>query len=423
MDGGLVRGRPGGIGVRESMTCLAIIPARGGSKGLPRKNIRLLGGHPLLSYTIAHARATPEIDRIVVSTDDPMIARIAHECGAESVVRPPEISGDTATSESALVHTLDHLRDAEGYEPDLVVFLQATSPLRRPDDISTAIRTLRDEQADSLFSACPLHGFVWRRERGNSQWQSFSYDHVHRPRRQDAPEDVIENGSIYVFRPWVLRELGNRLGGKIAVHYMDAAESVQVDEPADLELVEHLLSRRRAPASVNELSRVRLLVLDFDGVMTDNRVVVTETGEEAVACHRGDGWGIARLREAGVPIAVLSTETNSVVAARCRKLRIECVHALEDKRAAIEALAARCGVPASDVAFVGNDVNDLPCLRWVGLPIAVADAEPEVRAASRLVTTRAGGHGAVREVADWILAARTSRHAAPAAEPTQGGRR
>jgi N-acylneuraminate cytidylyltransferase len=393
------------------MNCLAIIPARGGSKGVPRKNIRLLAGHPLLSYSIAHARATPEINRIVVSTDDPMIARVAHECGAESIVRPAEISGDTATSESALLHTLDHLRDTEGYEPDLVVFLQATSPLRRADDISMAIRTLLDDEADSLFSACPMHGFVWRRDRAGSDWRSETYDYRNRRRRQDAPEDVVENGSIYVFRPRVLRELGNRLGGKIAVHFMDAAESVQVDTPSDLELVEHLLSRRRAPASAAELGRVRLLALDFDGVLTDNRVTVSQSGDEAVACHRGDGWGIARLREAGVPVVVISTETNPVVAARCRKLGIDCTDACDDKVAALTSIAATLGVGANEVAYVGNDVNDLACLRWVGLPIAVADAEPEVRAAARLVTTRPGGYGAVREVADWILTTRTRRDA------------
>lgn len=405
------------------MKCVAIIPARGGSKGVPRKNIRLLAGHPLLSYSVAHARTTPEITRIIVSTDDPMIARVAHECGAESIVRPPEISGDTATSESALVHALDHLKNTEGYEPDLVVFLQATSPLRRPDDVSMAIRTLIADEADSLFSACPMHGFVWRRERGSSEWRSETYDFRNRQRRQDAPEDVVENGSIYVFRPWVLRDFGNRLGGKISVHFMDAAESVQVDSPADLELVEHLLSRRRAPANASELGRVRLLALDFDGVLTDNRVQVSESGQEAVACHRGDGWGIARLRDAGVTVIVISTETNPVVAARCRKLGIECTDSCNDKAAALESIAAQRGVSANEVAYVGNDVNDLACLRWVGLPIAVADAEPEVRAAARLVTTRPGGHGAVREVADWILTTRARRgatsHDAPAS--TRGG--
>jgi N-acylneuraminate cytidylyltransferase len=152
-------------------------------------------------------------------------------------------------------------------------------------------------------------------------------------------------------------------------------------------------------------------------------VLVGQSGEEAVACHRGDGWGIARLREAGVPVVVISTETNPVVAARCRKLGIDCTDACDDKVAALTSIAAKLGVGPNEVAYVGNDVNDLACLRWVGLPIAVADAEPEVRAAARLVTTRPGGSGAVREVVDWILTTRAPRdamsHDAPAS--TRGG--
>lgn len=407
------------------MKVLAIIPARGGSRGIPRKNVRPLAGRPLIAHSIEQARATPEITRVVVSTDDAAIARVAEEYGAEVIVRPAELAGDTATSESALAHVLDTLRDGEGWEPDLVVFLQATSPIRRPDDISRAIRTLLNDGADSLFSATPVHGFVWRRERGEREPRAFSYDHGNRQRRQDAPEDFVENGSIYVFRPWVLRRLGNRLGGAIAMHLMGAAESFQVDEPGDLELMERLLATSRFVPRAPELARVRLLALDFDGVLTDNRVIVRETGEESVACHRGDGWGIARLREAGVDIIVISTETNGVVRARCAKLKLPCIDACDDKLAALRRAAAERGVDASRVAYVGNDVNDLPCLRWAGVPIVVADAEPEVRGAAALATSRPGGRGAVREVAEWILAARRAAVTEPATggSPVSGGGR
>jgi len=401
--------------------CLAIIPARGGSRGIPGKNIRPVGGKPLLAYTIADALRAPSITRVVVSTDDAAIARVAREYGAEVVHRPTDISGDTATSESALLHTLDHLRDSEGYEPELVVFLQATSPLRARDEVQHAIDELVSAGADSLFSACPVHGFVWRLERQpGSKPQSFSYDHRNRPRRQDAPEDFIENGSIYVFRPCVLRESGNRLGGRIAVHRMDVLDSFQVDEPGDLELIEQLLAVRSATRPTprelaSQLAAIRLLALDFDGVLTDNRVYVSEDGREAVACNRGDGWGIARLREQGVEVVIISTETNPVVQARARKLRVECVHGCDDKRSVLVKLAEERGLEAAEVAFVGNDANDLECLRWVGLPIAVADAELVARDVARLVTRRPGGGGAVREVADWILAAR------PVHEPAAPG--
>ncbi len=382
---------------------LAIIPARGGSKGIPRKNLRLLGGKPLLAYSVEHARQAPAVSRVVVSTDDDEIAEVARAYGAEVVRRPAAISGDEAPSESALLHVLDALRAEEGYAPDLVVFLQATSPLRRPEDVQQAVETLLDDEADALFSACPVHGFVWRRHRG--ALASFSYDYRHRQRRQDAPEDLVENGSIYVFKPWVLYEHANRLGGKIACYRMHPLDSFQVDEPGDLEMMERLLAVRRPPPAVPGLADVRLLVLDFDGVLTDNRVLVDQEGREAVWCHRGDGWGLARLKETGLEIQVLSTEQNPVVAARCRKLGLPCIQGCDDKLAALQRLAEARGLAAAQVAYVGNDVNDLACLRWVGLPIAVADAVAQVRAAAHLETTQAGGRGAVREVAEMLLAA------------------
>ena len=379
---------------------LAIIPARGGSKGIPRKNVRLLAGKPLLAYSIEHARQASSVTRVVVSTDDDEIAETARRYGAEVVCRPPEISGDEAASESALVHVLDVLRDEEAYEPDLVVFLQATSPLRRPDDVEQAIETLRRHRADSLFSACLVHGFVWRKE--GEAFRSLTYDYRHRRRRQDAPEDLIENGSIYLFKPEILRTTDNRLGGKITVYQMDPLDSWQIDEPGDFALMERLLAAR-PPAPPAGLDTITLLVLDFDGVLTDNRVLVNQDGIEAVFCHRGDGWGLARLREAGVEVFVLSTEKNPVVAARCRKLDLPYLHGCDDKVAAMHQLLGERGVAPEAAAFVGNDANDLGALGVVGWPVAVADAVPAVRAAARWVTRRPGGYGAVREVCDWIL--------------------
>ncbi len=161
----------------------------------------------------------------------------------------------------------------------------------------------------------------------------------------------------------------------------------------------------------NDLSMlhpVKLLVLDFDGVMTDNRVLVDENGVEAVWCHRGDGWGLARLRDIGFPALVLSTERNRVVAARCRKLNLECIHGSDDKAARLRQLAEERGLTAAEIAYLGNDVNDRGCLEWAGVPMVVADAVPEVMGLARLVTAARGGHGAVREVADWILSVKTA---------------
>jgi YrbI family 3-deoxy-D-manno-octulosonate 8-phosphate phosphatase len=379
---------------------LAIIPARGGSRGVPGKNVRPLGGRPLLAHTIAQARSAEIVDRVVVSTDDEAIGSVALESGAEVVWRPRELSGDTASSESALLHVMDHLQEREAYAPELVVFLQATSPFRRPGDIDGAVALLRREGADSLFSATPIQGFVWRRE--TDGLRSVSYDFRRRPRRQDASEEFVENGSIYVFKPWVLKETGNRLGGKIAIYPMDPVDSLQIDEPQDWDLAERLLALPSSSRSAPDWSCVALLALDFDGVLTDNGVEVTQEGTEAVRCDRRDGWGIARLQDAGIPVVVISTERNGVVEARCRKLGVESFSNCSDKLAALRAVVEERGLRPEQIAYVGNDENDATCLEWVGLPLAVADAGPAAIARARYVTRQPGGRGAVREVCDLI---------------------
>ena len=152
---------------------------------------------------------------------------------------------------------------------------------------------------------------------------------------------------------------------------------------------------------LEELIRAtRLVAFDFDGVFTDNAVYVFEDGSEAVRCSRGDGIGLRKLEGAGVEAVIISTETNPVVSARSRKLGIRCVQGSEDKRASLEAIAREMGITLAQVAFVGNDVNDLPCLASVGLPIVVKDAHPDVVGHARYQTTARGGYGAVREVCD-----------------------
>ena len=380
------------------------------------KNIQPVAGKPLVVHSIEHALAARSVDRVVVSTDDSSIAEVAKSAGAEVIARPAEIAGDAAPSEAALLHALDALR-AQDYEPDIVVFLQPTSPLRGAGDVEGAVRTLIREKADSLISVMPLHAFVWRRN--GTEMKSVTYDYRQRPRRQDIPEHFIENGSIYVFRPWVLRELGNRLGGKIAVHPMSLTQTLQIDEQRDLELANALASLAPASRARGRFKDLKLLAVDFDGVMTDNRVLVSEDGREAVRCHRGDGWGIARLREVGIEVMILSTEENPVVRARADKLRIEVTHGCKDKLAALKGLASERDLRPDQIAYIGNDVNDLDCLCWVGHPIVVADATTGVRKAAALVTTRNGGKGAVQEVADWILEdlSANSSAASPKAAP------
>lgn len=381
---------------------VAIIPARGGSKRLPRKNVMPIGGLPLVAHSVRHAVEAECVDEVYVSTDDPEIAAVARRYGGEVIERPAELADDTATSESALVHALAWRAERGLPEPELVVFLQGTSPVRRRDDIDRAVAHLRATGADSLLSACENSRFIWA-ERADGEPYPLNYDYKRRKREQDLERQWRENGSIYLFKPWVLREENNRLGGKKAVFEMDYWSSFQIDTPEHAELCDWILRRPEFAPAPEFPHPLDLVVFDFDGVMTDDLVHVTEDGTEQVSCSRSDGMGVGLLRAAGVRMLVLSKEVNPVVAARCAKLRLPCLQGIDDKAPALAAYLAEHGLAAERTVYVGNDVNDLPCMRMVGLPVVPADAHPTAAAAARLTLTRPGGRGAVRELADAIL--------------------
>lgn len=383
------------------MHVLAIIPARGGSRRLPGKNLLDVARRPLLIHSIEHAKRAKRVTRTIVSTDDPAIQAVSLSAGAEVILRPPELSTDTASSESALLHVLDSLKEREQYQPELVAFLQCTSPIREQDDIDHAIHRLIQTGADSLFSATESKWLLWR---SSGDWaESFNYDYRHRRREQDMTTEWRENGSIYVFRPWVLRECGNRLGGKITSYEMGYWSSFQIDSAEDLEFCDWILRRQQRRDRLRAFPEtIQAVVFDFDGVFTDNRVMVSEDGLEAVLCNRSDGLGLDYLRETGIPLMVLSTERNPVVAARCCKLQLECCQGLANKLAALTQFAAERRIDLSSVVYVGNDLNDSECLAAVGCGIVVADAHPSVRENAAIVLTHRGGEGAVREVCDLI---------------------
>lgn len=221
------------------MRVLAIIPARGGSKGLPGKNLRELAGKPLIVWSIEHALGTAAITDTLVSTDCPEIAEVARTAGAEvPFLRPAELATDTAPTEPAMLHALRTLEEARPTY-DMIALLQPTSPLRRPDMTARAIAQLRAEKADSLLSVTESHAFFWRNEPARA-----CYDYLNRPRRQDiAPEDRVyrETGSLYLTRRNLLVQERNRLGGMITLFETSEEEGFEVDSLADFRLLETLM--------------------------------------------------------------------------------------------------------------------------------------------------------------------------------------
>ena len=225
------------------MHVVAIIPARGGSKGIPKKNLVDFCGQPLLAWTIACCRRCRAIKGVFVSTDDSEIAAAAKRYGAEVVARPPELSTDTADSESALIHALDFIESNKGERVDAVVFLQATSPLREPAELEGALAKFKAEKLDSLFSAAELEDMlIWREEAG--RFQSWNYDFQNRKRRQEAGSEgrqFVETGSFYISTPRLLREKHNRLGGVIGIWPVPFWKSFEIDSGEGLRLCEQLM--------------------------------------------------------------------------------------------------------------------------------------------------------------------------------------
>ena len=418
--------RPAEHGVLSGAT--AVIPARGGSKGIPGKNLRPLLGRPLLVWTIEAALAARRVSRVAVSSDDAEILAVAAAAGAETVQRPADLSGDTATSESALLHTLDVLRERAGADPQTLAFLQCTSPLTAAEDVDGTLAALDREAADSAVAVVPFHHFLWRRTKpdepgadGGRGAAGINHDPSVRLRRQDKEAQFLEAGAVYAFRTAGFREAGHRFFGKTALYEMPAARCWEIDDPTDLLVAEALLKARdrftgeegvtAGPAAIDPRrallpSPVSAVIFDFDGTLTDNRVWVDQDGRESAACDRGDGWGITALRKAGVPVLVCSTEVVPIVAARCRKLNVPCVHGLEGKESALRDWFRDEGVDPAGAVFLGNDVNDLGCFDLVGCPVAVADAHPVAARAARFLTRAPGGRGAARELCDLILDAR-----------------
>ena len=383
---------------------LCVIPARGGSRGIPRKNLAPVGGRPLVGHAIEQALGAETVTRVVVSTDDPEIAATARRWGAGVVDRPAELAGDLASSEAALLHTLETLERDQAYRPELLVFLQCTAPLTTAADIDGTVRALLDAGADSAFAAAPSHAFLWK-QGARGEAAAVNHDPGERLRRQDREPEYVEAGSVYVMRAAGFRAARHRFFGACVLHPVARERLLEVDDPVDLLHAQIALQERARSQRLALLpARPAALVLDFDGVLTDNTVVTDQDGRESVRCSRGDGMGIERLATRGVPVLVLSKERNPVVTARCAKLGVPCVQGLEDKASALAAWLAERALDPAHVVYLGNDANDAACLQAVGCGVVVADAHHSVLPLARFVLDAPGGRGAVRELTDLIEA-------------------
>ncbi len=400
----------------SDLKVLAVVPARGGSRSIPRKNIKPFAGHPLMAYSISAGLQSDRVTRVIASTDDDEIAEVARSYGAEvPFMRPAELAQDHTTDLPVFQHALDWLRREEKYVPEIVVQLRPTSPIRPLDCVDRAVEILLENvEADSVrgvVSSCQNPYKMWVIEDSGSMTPLLGDgppEAYNRP-RQELPPTYWQTGQIDAIRTGTITDQGSMSGRVILPLVLESRYAIDIDTPEDWRRGELLVEQAQfdmvrpgqAPRPLPDV--VELLVLDFDGVLTDDRVWVNERGEEAVAAHRGDGYGLAQLRKAGLEIIVISREQNEVVAARCKKLGIPAMQGIRDKASALREVLERGNIESSRAVYVGNDVNDLPCFPLVGCAVGVADAHPRVLAAADMRLSRRGGHGAVRELCDMLV--------------------
>lgn len=401
---------------------LALIPARGGSKGIPRKNIRNFAGYPLIAWSIAAAKQSALVTRVIVSTDDEEIAAVAREYGAETpFLRPVELAQDKTTDLPVFEHALQWLQENEGYRPEIMVQLRPTSPIRPANMLDHAIRILLNHSdADCVRGVVPAGQNPFKMWRFDAEDQPMkpllAVDGIAEP--YNAPRQILpvvywQTGHIDAIRVSTILQKKSLTGDVVYPLVIDPRYTVDIDNLSDWAKYEVLANSELemvTPGTPSVVKRpmpekIDLIICDFDGVLTDNRVWVDQDGRESVAAFRSDSLRVKELRSIGIEVMILSSEPNPVVRARAKKMGVESIHGIgiNDKGRVMRDVLAQKKVQAANVIYIGNDINDLPCFEVAGWSVAVADAFPEVLRAADHVLMRTGGHGALRELCDLLL--------------------
>ncbi|HCT86558.1 MAG: acylneuraminate cytidylyltransferase [Candidatus Margulisiibacteriota bacterium] len=374
---------------------IALIPLRGGSKSIPKKNIKLMAGKPLCAWTLESAYNSGIFDKVVVSTDSQEIADVVRSLNldVEIIMRPAELATDTSSTESVMLHIADIV------DFDVIVTIQATSPLTEPLDFVNAYKKFNAENLDSLVTGVNQKRFYW-----DIAGTPLSYDPLNRPRRQDYNGVIMENGAFYITKRSVLTQSQCRLGGRIGIYEMPENTAIEIDELSDWHAVEKLIKLRQEATLHDSLKGVKLVAVDVDGVLTDSGMYYDETGKELKKFNTRDGKGIELLRERGIKTAIITGESSTITDYRAQKIKADFVYkGIQDKGAVICELALLTGIDRAAIAYIGDDLNDLSAFQCVGISVCPADAVESIKTQADLVLSKNGGQGVVRELADLIL--------------------
>lgn len=376
---------------------IAFIPARGGSKGIPLKNIHNFCGMPLIYWTLTAASETKGISHIFVSTDSPRIRDTVKSFAIPQVTvisRSAESAADTAPTEMVI------LEFAKDHYFENIVLLQATSPLIETSDIEKGINKFLATKADSLLSMTREKKFIWR---ANGKYACpVNYNPLQRPRRQEWNGFFVENGAFYITRRKALLSNKCRISGKIALYEMDSKKSIEIDEPSDWIAAEQHKREQLVKTAhrLSNLKDINLLITDVDGTLTDAGIYYSEKGEKVIKFNRQDGKGIELIRKLKIKVMFLTAENSEIVAHRAKKLNVDFLAmGIKNKMKYLEMFYKKMsGYSFNRTAYIGDDINDIGPLKAAAFSACPCNAFPEVRSIVRYVCVNSGGNGCVREL-------------------------
>lgn len=385
----------------EEYSCVAFIPVRGGSKSIPLKNIKDIAGKPLVYWVIEAAVNSEFIEKVFLSTDSNDIKECVGKINCdklEVISRSPETATDTATSESAL------LEFAEKYRFKYVFFIQATSPLLTNIDIDSAWDKYNKGLYDSMLSVVKQKRFMWREENGVAF--PINYELNNRPRRQEFQGMLVENGAFYLSSRELILKSKCRLSGNVGVYEMSEESYHEIDEPNDWLYIENILKKREDISLNKKRITPKLFIMDCDGVLTDGGMYYSNSGEEIKKFNTMDGMGIKLLHDNNIKTAIVTGENTKIVSNRAKKLGIDYVYqGVKDKLSIAKEICKKELITMNDVAFIGDDINDIKLLKNVGSAACPINAQEEVKNIPNIIKLkRNGGNGAVREFISLLLA-------------------
>ena len=380
------------------MKKVAIIPLRAGSKGIPGKNKKKLLGRPLFSWTLGEAIFS-NLDKIYIFTDDENIIDFVKKeytwtDKVEIMIRSKESATDTASTEMGMKEFAERIN----YDFDILCLLQATSPLTSREDINNCLDKIINENYDSALTVVNTMRFIW-----NENGESINYDFNNRPRRQDFKGLLVENGAVYTTTKEQFLESGIRIGRKVAVVKMPEDTLTEIDEKEDWVIMEKLLENRLNKFKKGS-KKIKLLVLDVDGVFTNGCVATGGEKEISKEFSLIDGMGLELLREEGINVAVMTSENSEIVKNRMNKLKIsETYLGVRDKYSFLEKIMLENNLSRNEIAYIGDDINDFSNICSVKWGIVPQNAVLENKLKADLILNSFGGNGAIREAVNFII--------------------